>query len=154
MAWCFCFFFCFVFFQKKSMFWRRHPLIFNWNHSHSWKMILPIVTRLPSWKQYFCAFLGDSVLPGVEWQSENSSLHLHPGEIELSHHRDQLQTVCAAGGRRRTDLSAQQHTGGGTFAVIHMPTAQHADMLFIGYWLRKLQKTTWTHTDHGQDTVA
>lgn len=57
--------------------------------------------------------VGDPILPGVERQSENSSLHLHPGENERSHHRDQLQTVCAAGGRRGTDLSTQQHPGGG-----------------------------------------
>lgn len=61
----------------------------------------------------FVLLVGDPILPGVERQSENSSLHLHPGENERSHHRDQLQTVCAAGGRRGTDLSTQQHPGGG-----------------------------------------
>lgn len=47
------------------------------------------------------------------WQPENTSLHLHSGEAELGHFRDQLQAVCAAGGGRGTDFSAQQHAGGG-----------------------------------------
>lgn len=68
-------------------------------------------------------FVGDPILPGVEWQSENAPLHLHAGENELSHHGDQLQTVCAAGGRRGADLSAQQHAGGGEFAEIHKRAA-------------------------------
>lgn len=76
----------------------------------------------------FFFFLGDPILPGVEWQSENSSLHLHSGENELSHHRCQLQTVCATGGRRGADLSAQQHAGGGELAQIHMCT----EALFTG----------------------
>lgn len=84
---------------------------------------------------HLCIFPGDPVLPGVEWQSENPSLYLHPGETELSHHRDQLQAVCAAGGRRRTDLSAQQHFGGGEFGEIHSeesnkrPAAVHLEVL-------------------------
>lgn len=74
-------------------------------------------------------FLGDPILPGVEQQSENSSLYLHPGETELSHHRDQLQTVCTAGGRRRTDLSTQQHIGGGICLEIHLHYRLSAEQL-------------------------
>lgn len=68
----------------------------------------------------FVHVVGDPVLPGLEWQSENSSLYLHPGEIKSSHHRNQLQTVCTAGRRRRTDLSAQQHIGGGKLVEIYI----------------------------------
>lgn len=71
----------------------------------------------------FCTFVhvvGDPILPGVERQSENSSLYLHPGETEPSHHRHQLQAVCTAGRRRRTDLSAQQHIRGGKLVEIYI----------------------------------
>lgn len=79
----------------------------------------------------FLLFPGDPVLPGVEWQPENSSLYLHPGATEPSHLRDELQTVCAAGGRGRTDLSAQQHIRGGEF-VEALHAHRKTDALFIG----------------------
>lgn len=69
-------------------------------------------------------FSGDPILSGVEWQSEKSSLYLYPRATEFRHHRDQLQTVCTAGGRRGADLSAQQHTGGGKLVEFHMQTAK------------------------------
>lgn len=99
-------------------------------------------------------FLGDPILPGVEWQSEKSSLYLYPGETELSHYRDQLQTVCTAGGRRRADLSAQQHIGGGKLIEILVHAAKQT---YTVYWIlvvrmRGMQETTLPHTGRGQET--
>lgn len=94
----------------------------------------------------FVLLVGDPILPGVERQSENSSLHLHPGENERSHHRDQLQTVCAAGGRRGTDLSTQQHPGGGecnlnpTSSLFVRPAMIHIQWNQIVFHRSRVQK--------------
>lgn len=50
---------------------------------------------------------GNSILPHLEWLSKKPPLHLHSGKTQPKHSGTGLQTLCAAGWRRRADLPAQ-----------------------------------------------
>lgn len=80
------------------------PMVSGHIASTPWSHVLPLLYFF----FFFCFPLaGNSLLPHLEWMPEEPALHLHAGKVQPEYPGAGMQTLRAAGRRRRADLPAQ-----------------------------------------------